>query len=145
MRVTSNSWGGARESYFPTALKNAIDAAGDAGILNVFAAGNAGANIDVTPFDPASFTSPSIVSVAASDSSDLRASWWNLYSRVYLAVVPGANVERAMNSFHSMQHALTLGWLGYLVWVRTMTRDFLQRGFLAAVTTAATGGYLVQP
>ena len=70
IRVTSNSWGGARGTTFPQSLKDAIDAAGDAGILNAFAAGNSGTNIDSKPFDPASFTSPSIVSVAASDSAD---------------------------------------------------------------------------
>ncbi len=46
------------------------------------AAGNGGANqigdnIDTFPFDPASFTSPSIISVAASDSNDARASFSN--------------------------------------------------------------------
>ena len=39
IRVTSNSWGGRRDGFFPTTLKNAIDAAGNAGIVNVFAAG----------------------------------------------------------------------------------------------------------
>src|SRR5688572_2693049 len=79
VRVTSNSWGSARDpnASFPQSLKSAIDAAGTQGILNVFAAGNSGANIDVTPFDPASFTSPSIISVAASDQNDQRAGFSN--------------------------------------------------------------------
>ena len=44
IRVTSNSWGSKRNSSdpFPQALKSAIDAAGAAGIVNVFAAGNFG-------------------------------------------------------------------------------------------------------
>jgi hypothetical protein len=50
-----------------------------------------------------------------------------------------------MYAFHRMHHTLTLGWLGYLVSVRTMTRDIQQRGVLAAVKTAATSGYWVQP
>ena len=74
IRVSSNSWGAPRgDGPIAQSLKAAIDAAGAAGILNVFAAGNAGVNIDVTPFDPASFTSASIVSVANADSSDNRA------------------------------------------------------------------------
>src|SRR5205085_2938992 len=60
--------------------------------INVFAAGNAGTNNDTTPFDPASFNSPSIVSVAASDSADQRASWSNFgASSVHLAA-PGVGI-----------------------------------------------------
>jgi hypothetical protein len=43
---------------------------------------------------------------------DLRVTWWNLYSRLYTAVVPGADLERSMYSFHRMHHAITLSWLG---------------------------------
>ena len=102
-------------------------------------AATSGWGTDVAGSDPRS------VHASLHGKGDLRATWWNLYSRVYLAIVPGANVERAMYSFHSMHHALTLGWLGYLVSVRTMTRDIQQHGVLAAVKTAVTSGYLVQP
>jgi subtilisin family serine protease len=78
IRVSNNSWGGGRGAGpFPQALKDAMDAAGNAGILHICAAGNGNANIDVTPFDPASFTSPSIVAVASSDTNDQRASTSN--------------------------------------------------------------------
>ena len=71
VRVTNSSWGGAPEApSFDQALKDAIDAAGDAGILNVCAAGNANNNNDTGPFYPATYDSPSIISVAASDQSD---------------------------------------------------------------------------
>jgi hypothetical protein len=103
------------------------------------AAVTSGWGIDVAGCDPRS------VHASLHGKGDLRVSWWNLYSRVYLAVVPGANVERAMYSFHRMHHTLTLGWLGYLTSVRTMTRDIQQRGVLAAVKTAVTSGYSVQP
>jgi subtilisin family serine protease/sulfur relay (sulfurtransferase) complex TusBCD TusD component (DsrE family) len=92
IRVTSNSWGGFREGSPATALKNAIDAAGDAGILNVFAAGNDGENIDTKPFDPASFTSPSIVTVAASDQSDARASFSNYGTTSVDLAAPGVSI-----------------------------------------------------
>jgi subtilisin family serine protease len=92
IRVTNNSWGGARDTYFPSALKNAIDAAGNAGILNVFAAGNDGVNIDTTPYDPASFTSPSIVAVAASDDNDVRASFSNYGTESVDLAAPGVNI-----------------------------------------------------
>ena len=55
----------------------AIDAAGAAGIINIFAAGNDGMDNDAFPFDPASYTSPSIVAVAASTSTDRRAYFSN--------------------------------------------------------------------
>ena len=92
IRVTSNSWGSLRGQVFPQALKNAIDAAGAADIVNVFAAGNDGVNIDSTPYDPASFTSASIVSVAASDSADARASFSNYGAVSVDLAAPGVNI-----------------------------------------------------
>ena len=47
IRVTSNSWGEPREKSARRCAEGAIDAAGAAGILNVFAAGNDGTNNDV--------------------------------------------------------------------------------------------------
>ena len=71
VRVTNSSWGGAPEAAsYDQALKDAIDDAGNADILNVCAAGNSNNNNDASPFYPASYDSPSIVSVAASDQND---------------------------------------------------------------------------
>ena len=92
VRVTNNSWGGRRTGPIATALKNAIDAAGTAGIVNVFSAGNDGANLENTPFDPASFTSPSIVSVAASDGNDAPASFTNYGSVSVDLAAPGVDI-----------------------------------------------------
>ena len=94
VRVSSNSWGSVRDLThpFPQALKDAIDAAGAAGIVNVFAAGNNGYNIDSKPFDPASFTSASIVTVAASDSTDKRASFSNYGTTAVDLAAPGVSI-----------------------------------------------------
>ena len=98
IRVSSNSWGSVRGAGpFPQALKNAIDAAGNAGILNVFAAGNGGSDFigddnDTAPFDPASFTSPSIVSVAASDHVDARATFSNFGATSVDLAAPGFDI-----------------------------------------------------
>jgi subtilisin family serine protease len=92
IRVSSNSWGGNRSGPIDQALKDAIDAAGSHGILNVFAAGNSGANNETTPFDPASFSSTSIVSVAASDSADNRASFSNYGVTSVDLAAPGVNI-----------------------------------------------------
>jgi subtilisin family serine protease len=71
--ATNNSYGGCPETCgYDQATKDAIDALGNAGVLNVFAAGNSGTNNDVSPFYPASYTSPSIVSVGGSNQSDAR-------------------------------------------------------------------------
>ena len=94
IRVTSNSWGSTRNSSypFPQALKNAIDAAGAQGIVNVFAAGNSGTNNDTAPYDPASFTSAHIISVAASDSVDNRASFSNFGAISVDLAAPGVSI-----------------------------------------------------
>ena len=75
VRVTNSSWGGAPEApNFDQALKDAIDAAGNTGILNICAAGNnSNRDNDAHPFYPASYDSASIISVAASDQNDERA------------------------------------------------------------------------
>lgn len=74
IRVTNNSYGGCNEACsYDQATKDAIDALGNAGVLNVFAAGNNGQNTEITPFYPGSYNSPSILNVAASNSSDNKA------------------------------------------------------------------------
>jgi subtilisin family serine protease len=78
IRVTNNSYGGCGEACgYDQATKDALDAMGDAGILNVFAAGNSAVNNDVNPSGsyPSVYTSPSILAVAASTSTDARASF----------------------------------------------------------------------
>jgi subtilisin family serine protease len=71
--ATNNSYGGCPETCgSDLAVKDGIDAMGAAGILNVFAAGNSGTNNDTDPFYPASYDSPSIVSVGGTDVNDNR-------------------------------------------------------------------------
>ena len=73
IRVTNNSYGGCDEACgYDQATKDAIDALGSAGVLQVFAAGNDGRNIDTSPMYPAAYNSPWIVSVANSTSTDAR-------------------------------------------------------------------------
>jgi len=76
LRVINASWGG---SLALQALQTAIDAAGDAGILFVCAAGNGGLDGEGDDIDnppllqgtwPAAFDSKSLVAVAATDYSD---------------------------------------------------------------------------
>ena len=93
IRVTSNSWAGAPEApAYDQALKDAIDAAGNAGVLHVFAAGNDNRDIDPAPLYPASYDSPSIIAVAASDSSDNRASFSNYGTTSVDLAAPGVSI-----------------------------------------------------
>jgi subtilisin family serine protease len=67
--LSSNSWGGGGYSQ---GLKDAIDAAGAAGMLFLASAGNNGANNDVSPHYPSSYDSQSLIAVMATDSDDRR-------------------------------------------------------------------------
>jgi thermitase len=102
IRVTNNSWGGPPEAAaYDQVLKDAIDAAGNAGILNVFAAGNDGRNIETQPSYPASYDSPSILSVAASTSTDARSSFSNWGSTSVDLAAPGSSILSSVNSSDS--------------------------------------------
>src|SRR4029077_6707311 len=74
IRVLSNSWGG---GPFSQALLDEINRAGSNNMLFVAAAGNSGTNNDTTPEYPASYSATNIIAVAATDSSDLLASFSN--------------------------------------------------------------------
>lgn len=93
IRVTSNSWGSARGSEpVSPALRAAIDAAGDLGIINIFGAGNDGTDNDVSPFDPASYDSPSIVAVASSGTTDRRSFFSNYGATSVDLAAPGEDI-----------------------------------------------------
>jgi subtilisin family serine protease len=72
--VMSNSWGG---GGYSEALEDAIQAAYDAGIMFVAAAGNSSQNTDTYPHYPSSYTTGNVVSVAATDHNDGLASFSN--------------------------------------------------------------------
>jgi subtilisin family serine protease len=108
IRVTSNSWGGAPEApAYDQALKDAIDAAGNAGIVNVFAAGNNATDIDSSPAYPASYTSPSIISVASSNASDARSSFSNFGAGSVDLAAPGSGILSTYRSGDSSYATLS--------------------------------------
>jgi len=93
IRVTNNSYGGCDEACgYDRATKEAIDALGEAGVLQVFAAGNSGQNIETTPFYPASYKSPSVLSIAASDRDDNRAGFSNFGAASVDLAAPGVGI-----------------------------------------------------
>ncbi|MFK8112396.1 MAG: S8 family serine peptidase, partial [Rubripirellula sp.] len=96
VRVLNNSYG--QPGGFEASLEAAISDAGDAGILFVAAAGNGnilgqGVDNDRTPFYPASYDSPNVIAVTASDQSDQHASFSNFGSETVDIVAPGVGIR----------------------------------------------------
>ncbi len=93
IRVTNNSYSGCDEACgYDQATKDALDALGDAGVLNVFAAGNDARNIDFNQAFPASYTSPGIVTVASSNSTDDRSGFSNWGVTSVDIAAPGSGI-----------------------------------------------------
>lgn len=94
IRVTNNSYADCPEACgYDQATKDALEALGDAGVLNVFAAGNnGGRNIDTQPLYPASYNLPSILSVASSTSTDTRSSFSNIGAVSVDLAAPGSGI-----------------------------------------------------
>jgi hypothetical protein len=89
IRVSNNSWGGGGYSQ---ALANAIQAAKNAGILFVAAAGNSANDNDSNPSYPANYDVDNVVSVAAIDSSGNLASFSNYGANTVDIGAPGVSV-----------------------------------------------------
>ncbi|MFM9059021.1 MAG: S8 family peptidase, partial [Planctomycetaceae bacterium] len=87
--ASNNSWGGGGSS---TALRDAIEAGGRAGILFVAAAGNESANNDRTASYPANYTSNAVISVAATDRSNRLASFSNYGATSVDLGAPGVSI-----------------------------------------------------
>ncbi|NLT76494.1 MAG: S8 family serine peptidase, partial [Planctomycetes bacterium] len=77
-RVINISWAG---SDYSESLRNAIEAAGEKGVLFVAAAGNGSKNIDIAPVYPAGYSSRNIISVLATDNDGALA-WSSNYGRL---------------------------------------------------------------
>lgn len=73
-RILNNSWGG---GSYSRALHEAVAYSYSRKALFVAAAGNAGSDNDSTPMFPSSYDVPNVISVAATSSSDYKASFSN--------------------------------------------------------------------
>ena len=89
VRVISASWGSTQNSK---ALKDAISAAGDAGILFIAAAGNNGTDNDKRPHYPSNYDLPNVISVAALDRADEMASFSNYGVKTVHIAAPGKDI-----------------------------------------------------
>ena len=89
--ASNNSWGG---GDFSAALKDAIEASTNAGVLFLAAAGNGdsagnGIDNDTSPHYPSSYDLPGIIAVAATDSDDNLASFSNYGATTVDLSAPG--------------------------------------------------------
>jgi subtilisin family serine protease len=89
VRVLSNSWGG---GDFSQALLDEINAANAQNMLFVAAAGNNGLPNDVIPLYPASYSTPNMIAVAATTSSDTKASFSNYGANSVHLGAPGVDI-----------------------------------------------------
>ena len=104
--ATSNSWGGGDNSQ---ALYDAIDDQRQSGILFITAAGNGnafgvGQNNDSVPFYPCTYYLPNIICVAATTSTDAKASFSNFGKHTVHVGAPGNNILSTLpgNSYGSL-------------------------------------------
>jgi thermitase len=88
-KISNNSWGG---GGYSRALLDAIQRADAAGHLFVAAAGNAGEDNDSSPSYPASYETPNVVSVAATDDRDALAPFSNFGATSVDLAAPGVNI-----------------------------------------------------
>ncbi len=110
IRVTNNSYAGCDEACgYDQATKDALDAMGNAGVLNVFAAGNNGWNNDTAaaPAFPAAYTSPSILSIASSTNTDVRSGFSNYGPVSVDLAAPGSSILSTTRTSNSSYGGLS--------------------------------------
>jgi Ca2+-binding RTX toxin-like protein/subtilisin family serine protease len=89
VRVINASYGG---GGYDSSVASSIARFGDAGGLFVAAAGNNGSNNDSTPFYPAAYGLPNLVSVAASTRTETLASFSNYGATTVDLAAPGLEI-----------------------------------------------------
>jgi subtilisin family serine protease len=97
-QLTNNSWGGGGYSQ---ALYDAIQAAGAANSLFVAAAGNDAVDNDIFLEYPGSYDLDNIISVAATDENDLKASFSNYGATTVDLGAPGVNILSTYPTAHA--------------------------------------------
>jgi len=89
VNLMSNSWGGGK---FSQALLDSIQAANDAGIVFVAAAGNSRADNDAKPTYPANYEVDNVIVVGAHDGKGERSGFSNYGKKTVHVFAPGSNI-----------------------------------------------------
>ncbi|MCL0083825.1 S8 family serine peptidase, partial [Thermodesulfovibrionales bacterium] len=98
--IINASWGGYVGTDAPgDALRDAIEAAGIAGVLFVAAAGNDANDNDTIPMFPASYSLDNIISVAATDQHDNLTPWSNYGATSVDVAAPGVSILSTIPTF----------------------------------------------
>ncbi len=108
--VSNNSYGAAT---FSSAERAAIQAHINAGILFVAAAGNDGTNNDTTPFYPASYDLPGIISVGASNYFAMKSDFSNYGVRSVDLFAPGEEILSTAPIYISSADLMIFNGAGY--------------------------------
>lgn len=101
--VSNNSWGG---GSYNTALATAIQAAANAGILFVAAAGNESSNNDAITSYPSGYTNANVLAVASTTSSGTLSSFSNYGATTVDIAAPGSSI---VSTYLSNQYAYLSG------------------------------------
>lgn len=131
IRVSNHSWGGGGYSQ---SMYNAINSARSAGHLFVAAAGNNGSNNDVNPFYPASYNLDNIISVAAIDNNNNKASFSNYGATSVDIAAPGVTIyssTRASDTSYAYYNGTSMAsphvaGVAALVWGKNPTWTYSQ-------------------
>jgi subtilisin family serine protease len=133
--------GGAENPVMTTAVANAVNA----GVLVVAAAGNENANNDTTPSWPANYanvasTRAGVISVAATDQKDQRASFSNYGATTVSVGAPGVNILSTVTGRDVRQSETLSGVLGPPTGTWTKCSDSLQAATCMNNTIFDAGG-----
>ncbi len=104
--MLNNSWG--QPGGYDPSLETVIRESNDRGILFVAAAGNGnvlgqGVDNDRTPFYPASYESPNVISVAAMDNSNRPAPFSNFGATSVDVFAPGVGIRSTLRAMPMVQ------------------------------------------
>ncbi len=154
VKISNNSWGG---GSYDQALYDAINAAKSVGHLFIAAAGNSGINTDRRPHYPSSYNLDNIISVAAIDSSDAKASFSNYGATTVdlgapgvsiLSTTPGNNYEYYSGTSMAAPHVSGVAALLYGMhpdWTYQSVRDAILKNVRSVSSMqgkTVTGGVL---
>jgi hypothetical protein len=104
-KVINFSWGD--RTWNSQALYDAINAAGNAGIIFTAACGNLAVNTDYNPYYPASYALPNLLSVAATTRKDQLASYSSYGASTVSLGAPGDTIISCWNSSDSSYQYLS--------------------------------------